>query len=71
MLLLSTFTSVQNFKEKQGGLTLPSPCKSLLDNKIPYEMWTGNKPHISHMRKIGSRVVALKKGYRRNKFDPT
>ena len=42
----------------------------ILSDKTPYEMWTGRKPHISHMRKIGSRVIALKKGHRCDKFDP-
>lgn len=45
------------------------PTKAL--NKVtPHEKWTGNKPHVSHMRTFGSRVIALKKTHRHNKFAP-
>lgn len=36
----------------------------------PYEIWTGKKPYIGFMRKFGSRVIALEKGRKRNKFEP-
>lgn len=39
------------------------------ENSTPEEEWTGRKPYIGFMRKIGSRVTALTKGYRRNKFE--
>lgn len=41
-----------------------------MDNSTPYEEWTGRKPYVGFVRIFGSRVVALNKRHRYNKFAP-
>lgn len=45
------------------------PTKAL-DEYTPYEGWTGKKPYVGFMRIFGSRVIALNKRHRYNKFAP-
>lgn len=40
-----------------------------LNGKTPYEMWTGNKPDISHLRVFGSVVMVHIAKERRHKWD--
>lgn len=39
-------------------------------SKTPMEMWCGRKPYVGFLRIFGSKVIALNKGTRRNKFEP-
>lgn len=41
----------------------------VLQNKSPIEIWTGEKPNISHLRVFGSRAMAFVPKERRQKFD--
>lgn len=41
-----------------------------LRNKTPMELWTGEKPNVSHMKIFGSRVMAHVPVEKRRKFDP-
>lgn len=42
----------------------------VLDGKTPYEIWTGSKPNLSHLRIFGSRAMAHVPDEKRKKFDP-
>ncbi|CAK9804033.1 Retrovirus-related Pol polyprotein from transposon TNT 1-94 [Anthophora plagiata] len=41
-----------------------------LNDITPYEGWTGEKPYVGFLRIFGSKVIALEKGARLNKFMP-
>lgn len=45
-------------------------CLTRILNDVTYEEWTGEKPYVGYMRKFGSKVIALKKTHRDNKFSP-
>lgn len=45
-----------------------SPTKAL-DNTTPYQMWTGRKPELSHMRIFGSETMVHVPKERRQKWD--
>ncbi|CAH2104034.1 unnamed protein product [Euphydryas editha] len=46
-----------------------SPVASLDKNTTPYEMWTGSKPNLSHLRVFGSPVMVHVPKERRKKWD--
>ncbi|CAK9814706.1 Retrovirus-related Pol polyprotein from transposon TNT 1-94 [Anthophora quadrimaculata] len=41
-----------------------------LNDVTPYEEWTGEKPYVGFLRIFGSKVIALEKGAKLNKFMP-
>ncbi|KAJ3662741.1 hypothetical protein Zmor_007072 [Zophobas morio] len=43
--------------------------RARLEGKTPYELWTGRKPDLSHLRKIGSTAYALIDESKRSKFE--
>lgn len=44
-----------------------SPSKSL-DGRTPYEIWTGRKPNVKHLKVFGCNAVVLNR--KKGKFDP-
>lgn len=40
-----------------------------LKNKTPYEVWTGNKPNVSHFQTFGHKAYVLNKNPAQKKFD--
>ena len=46
-----------------------APTKAL-DGKTPHEVWTGEKPDVSHLREFGSDVWVLKEGVKLSKLEP-
>lgn len=46
-----------------------SPAAALNNNSTPYEMWTGRKPNLQHIRVFGSPVMVHIPKVRRNKWD--
>ncbi|KAG7300386.1 hypothetical protein JYU34_015988 [Plutella xylostella] len=47
-----------------------SPCRGLSSDATPYEVWTGSKPNISHMKVFGCRAMVHVPKERRQKWDP-
>jgi hypothetical protein len=45
-----------------------APTKAL-DGKTPHEVWTGEKPDVSHLREFGSNVWVLKEGIKLSKLE--
>ncbi|KAG7300019.1 hypothetical protein JYU34_017061 [Plutella xylostella] len=47
-----------------------SPCRGLSSDATPYEVWTGSKPNISHMKVFGCQAMVHVPKERRQKWDP-
>jgi len=46
-----------------------APTKAL-DGKTPHEVWTGEKPNVSHFQEFGTNVWVLKEGDKLSKLEP-
>ncbi|XP_076387313.1 C-Maf-inducing protein isoform X4 [Megachile rotundata] len=72
LILQGKLTNALWVKAINTSVYLRNRCPTKINqDTTPYEEWTGQKPYIGFLRKIGSRVIALKKGPRKgHKFEP-